>query len=207
MKKPILILFIFSIFFACSKDDDTDGSQLSPPDVESRFYYKEFSPVQKYFSYDTLLNYSCGPTPSPSTGTRVYPMDIDINFQADFFLTLKHSKTPTSGCDYYNYEVIIEGTSDDYLIATDNGVAIKFEADSLISSAVWEKTAIIHQNKLSPHISHTFNGKKFIGISMVKDGVTHYGYIQAEFPNMNLFITNYAINFLNPNLIIAGQVE
>lgn len=204
MNKSILFLSFILLLLACEKEDDEPVRFKY--EIPSNFKYVQLSPSLKMTSYDTLKNTSCGITPIPFNSVKSYTMDIDGNFSADFNFKIQHRRVGGSSCPQYFYEAIISSVDQNALIAVSNEYAKKFERDSLISSGEWRQSAYIHLSSSSSG-SHTFSGRKFIGFSYNLNGKTHYGYFQVEFPQTELYISSYAVNFLNSDLIYAGREE
>jgi hypothetical protein len=206
MKQTIFLLLAFAFLIACTKKDD-DNSNFSPPTLENKFYLEEYDPSIKYSSYDTLLHFSCGPTPVPDIGLKIFPMDFNEDFQVDFFIEITHSITTTSNCPFINYQVSIQGVSNEYQIASENTTAIKFDRDSSIESNNWINEARIYQIDIDSTKNELFTERKFIGLKILKNGIPNYGYVELVFSESDLFISSIGLNLLNSNKIIAGQKQ
>jgi hypothetical protein len=205
--KPIFYIFIIIINFTLS------CKKKNPETNKDEIIYTEISPNKeiKTVRYFTFEDHSIctSKTPTPTDSSDYYDIDLDKDNEADFRITVSHSKY-TSGycghCDRFTYSISIEGLSiNDSIVKSSSSFWIP-KIHKNLETIEFKNNWISRGNLvLLEGCSLPFNtdfDKGFIGVK-IKNSL---GYIQiGRLTNNGIRIIDFGFNKTENNSIICSQ--
>jgi hypothetical protein len=212
-KNPItIILYLIFILSSCENNENND------------LVYTDLLPGIKISSIDShqIDSITGKEIPSPENGDTTTFIDIDMDGNDDFEVTMFHRierfylEEGAPEWRYFYYYVYIKGLNGNQYIAkgTDNAgncgnVIYRYDEYDTIKDSVWADSLNInsHHGYMECDFPSNFTGETYIGIMLKDNSIKYFGWIHVGYEYKYLTLLEYAICLTNNKKIFAGQKE
>jgi hypothetical protein len=203
MNKISVILIFFLIEPCCKKDESKE--KLKPDEIIYNAYdsVTAISSVRSYFCNQQNTGcYYCIWLPWDSTAYFNIDIDLDNNFE--FMVTVHHYQIQPARCVYYQYSIIIEGLSTDDLIRESSKEWIPEKLDTSIDiskNGKWTTSAYLSDVE---HYNDNIEFKEMI-IGLRKGNKYGWLHVKPFGSSDGICFIEQAINLTDNNSIKPGQ--